>query len=282
MKAYIIYYAEEAKKNAGFIRLFQEYGYKKGIEFIYADIEHYKQLELPKLVINRTRRSEVSRFYEEKNIKVLNSSQITEVCNDKYRTMDFLAERLPESVLKGHWCPKTFLIQETGRDELVLNFRKKLLDMNYSQMVIKTVDGHGGSEVYIAGCHEIEKLAPVLVERKCIMQEYIASDARDIRVYVLYGKIYAAILRQGKAGFKSNYSLGGHAQEYDLSEEQRKYIDSFIHTLDGMDYGFIGIDFLVGMDEKLIFNEIEEMVGTRMLYSSTDKNIVKDFVEGIR
>ena len=42
-----------------------------------------------------------------------------------------------------------------------------------------------------------------------------------------------------------------------------------------------GIDFILTKNNELIFNELEEMVGSRMLYANTDYNIVKDYVEWI-
>ena len=46
--------------------------------------------------------------------------------------------------------------------------------------------------------------------------------------------------------------------------------------------GMAGIDFLLGEDGNLYFNELEEMVGSRMLYKVTNQDIVKDYVHWIK
>ena len=40
-----------------------------------------------------------------------------------------------------------------------------------------------------------------------------------------------------------------------------------------------GLDFIIREDGRLVFNELEEMVGCRMLYANTGKDIVKDYVK---
>ena len=40
-----------------------------------------------------------------------------------------------------------------------------------------------------------------------------------------------------------------------------------------------GMDFIVDSAGNLVFNEVEEMVGCRMLYQYTDLDIVKDYID---
>ena len=42
------------------------------------------------------------------------------------------------------------------------------------------------------------------------------------------------------------------------------------------------MDFLLGENGKLYFNEFEEMVGSRILYQATNQDIVRDYVEWMR
>ena len=46
------------------------------------------------------------------------------------------------------------------------------------------------------------------------------------------------------------------------------------------DIGFVGIDFMFS-DGKMILNEIEDVVGARMLYHLTDLDVVDIYVEHI-
>lgn len=43
-----------------------------------------------------------------------------------------------------------------------------------------------------------------------------------------------------------------------------------------------GIDFILTKDGRLIFNELEEMVGSRMLYNCSKHDIVKEYVECVQ
>ena len=63
-----------------------------------------------------------------------------------------------------------------------------------------------------------------------------------------------------------------------LTPAQRKYIDCFIKCLPDHSAGMYSIDFLPLSDGRLIFDEVEEMVGCRMLYQYTEHDIVKDYV----
>lgn len=89
------------------------------------------------------------------------------------------------------------------------------------------------------------------------------------------------MLRHGESDFRSNFSLGGKAVEYNLSESQKEYIMNFVKAFGGNELAMAGIDFILTKNNELIFNELEEMVGSRMLYANTDYNIVKDYVEWI-
>ena len=55
----------------------------------------------------------------------------------------------------------------------------------------------------------------------------------------------------------------------------------FMEALGGSKIGMAGIDFILAKDGSLVFNEIEEMAGSRMLYECTDYDIVKDYVQWI-
>jgi glutathione synthase/RimK-type ligase-like ATP-grasp enzyme len=45
-------------------------------------------------------------------------------------------------------------------------------------------------------------------------------------------------------------------------------------------FGLVGVDFIFHKGE-LVFNEIEDAVGTRMLYMHTDMDIVRDYLDFI-
>ena len=58
--------------------------------------------------------------------------------------------------------------------------------------------------------------------------------------------------------------------------------ESIVKAFSKRTLGMAGIDFLIDEQERWIFNELEEMVGCRMLYQTTSKDIVKDYVRWIK
>ena len=313
MKAYLIYYPEEAVKNQGFIELFREAGAEFGIDFSYVSYEDYQEKELPDFVLNRTRDALVSSWYEERGVKALHSARITEIGNDKWKTLAFLQERLPKKILEQRWVPQTILLSKEKLSEWIELFSHAVYEAKAEFMdggcnlpaefeafirtkkdfVIKSVSGHGGSEVMAFSSPkkfmtEVEKkqywgafLEQIreLAGKDCMIQELIPSESKDVRVYILGNQIYQGILRQGQKDFRSNFSLGGKTEVYHFSEEEEQFIHAFLEAFNGEVLGLAGLDFIVTSDGKLVFNELEEMVGCRMLYQNTERNIVRDYVK---
>ena len=156
----------------------------------------------------------------------------------------------------------------------VLKWQDKCGLMGHN-VVLKSVGGHGGSEVFLVSMEEWdeeektqEKLQPLL-NRKLLCQEWIDSDSRDIRIYVIGGQPYAAVLRQGFGDFRSNYSLGGSVREYSLDNMTKELVRQYIMALGGSALAFVGVDFLLEKSGCMVFNELEEMVGCRPIVRYT-------------
>lgn len=293
MIAYLIYEKEEGEKNLGFIRLFQEAGKEAGISFFFVSKEEYQKRELPELVLNRTRDAKVSLWYEKRGVRVVHGSRLVSIGNDKWKTIQYIREydrkrgvlhsdNLP--VLREGRLPDTIFLPKFQKEL----FRKEVWEQGWHKgedLILKSVDGHGGSEVFLLPCTEIWRNFPEMVTafdflsgKDCIVQERIKSDAKDLRIYVMGNRIYHAMLRTGTRDFRSNYSLGGTAESYELSESERRTVEAYLEAFSGLELELCGLDFIVAEDGSLVFNELEEMVGCRMLYEYTDKEIVRDFI----
>ncbi|MCH5268426.1 MAG: hypothetical protein J1E62_08795 [Lachnospiraceae bacterium] len=298
---YIIYQPSELQKNSIFVEMFQRAGEQQGLEFISCTIDNYRSLPQPDFVLNRTRDYRVSAYYERHHIPVFHRTELVRMGNDKAETLRILQEnrtgkrnlRIPDSLV---------LLPEDSRDESVfwdkINVWRKENSLTGRDIVVKTVDGHGGQEVFlIKDFMEKEEVQAISVEKnslsqikkeikcpavlagkKILCQPMIDCDSRDIRVYILGGEVYHSVLRQGKGDFRSNYSMGGTVSEYFLSPEQYREVQDYIDCMGGEALAMAGIDFFLDRRGQLVFNEVEEMVGSRMLYACSDKDIVKDYV----
>ena len=296
--AYIIYYDEEAKKNSGFIEMLKSECRKYDIALEYISFEKVNLIsessfdnKFKKIffVINITREYKLSLRFEKINVKVFHSSKITELGNNKYKTYCCLKEYFEKNKNEpqGEWIAHTVLVKADDLNNVLNDYIGK-------DYVIKSVDGHGGSQVFSLnddgtklGSYRKNRdnaknnIYKSLQGHDCVLQKRIDSDSNDIRVYIVFGKIYAAVLRHGNDGFKSNFSLGGSVEEYFLDEEQKKFIEKFIEAFGAGQLSMAGIDFILTRDGNLIFNELEEMVGSRMLYNCSKHDIVRKYVEQI-
>ena len=195
-------------------------------------------------VINRTNDYQIAQYFESRGIRVFNSSQFSKLANDKQACYDFMEQNGIEIMPTRYSTPP---------------------------FVKKPKDSHGGKGVVM--CRSSEEYDEIMVCQKP------ASDlGRDLRVWVINGKIITSILRVSKTDFRSNFCLGGEAIPYQLSRDEEKQVKKIISLLDGGFY--YGIDFVFNKG-KIVFNEIEDTVGARMVYAKTDIDIIKLFCDEI-
>ena len=103
-----------------------------------------------------------------------------------------------------------------------------------------------------------------------IVQPYIESGARDIRVFMMGEEVIGAVKRTGNGSFKSNYTLGGSVEKYTLASWQEKEAKRIAQAIKS---DYIGIDFILLPDGRWLFNEIEDPVGARSLYTTHDFSV---------
>ena len=131
--------------------------------------------------------------------------------------------------------------------------------------IVKSRFGHGGKEVFWANDRrEAEEILAEIGAENAIFQRPAKTLGKDVRLYMLGGELISCVERLNPHSFKSNFTLGGRARLIECPPtalEQAKYICK------QLDCDFVGIDFIFDGDLPL-FNEIEDVVGTRMLYSN--------------
>lgn len=194
----------------------------------------------------------LSETLEEAGTRVFNRACIARICNDKRLTHKLLRQGGVPS-LRTVFCEKRFFdpAQAFGIDY---------------PLVLKGASGHGGREVWLVRSgEELAEFIKKLPEDGFLLQELLRPYGRDLRAYVLGGEILGAVLRSSE-GFRSNYSLGGKAVPYALNDEERALVRRVLRCLP-CPPDYIGVDLLPGPD-GLICNEIEDVVGARMLYDA--------------
>ena len=215
-------------------------------------------------VINRTRDVLIATHFEKMGCKVFNHSTVTDLCNHKGKTHQLVNSAGIPSV-------KTMLSN-------IHYFKPSQLPFSYP-VILKAVDGHGGSEIYkIHTETELTKHLKTLRTEDFILQELCTNPGIDVRVFTLGKEILGAVKRVSTNSFKSNYSLGGSATAYTLKPEEEALVKTILSLLD---FDLAGIDFILDKEGRFLFNEIEDVVGTRTLYLNYDFDVVELFLEHI-
>ncbi|MCR5355799.1 MAG: ATP-grasp domain-containing protein [Lachnospiraceae bacterium] len=288
---WLIYTREDAEKNKWFIEKFKSECQKFGItlKLVYTDdvpdnTENAASLVditcdeygIPSLAVNRSRQSFISTELESRGVRVFNPAAVTDIGNDKE-----LSYRLAEKLNIPYMPFITASAAETG------DICDKAAAFGYP-FVLKPSDGHGGKHVFLidneAGLKDALKLMADECAgdqyKKLLIQRPCAVWGRDLRVYLVGGKIIAGTLRLAgnKNEFRANFSLGGRAVPHELNSEEQMLTK---RISDALPSDFIGIDFIYDKDGRPVFNEIEDAVGSRMLYSETDIDIISLFARHI-
>lgn len=281
MRGWICYNRQDAIRNSRYIDFHIKEGKKLGmeIELIYIEELSFgvtskglyvtyegKEVTHPDFAIVRMNYPLLSRQLEQMNIPVYNNSKVAAICNDKALTYQYVASS-GVSMVPSRFVHRLFLDS---------------LESEQRPFVVKSVSGHGGSQVFLVTedttKEELEGIKEKLSDH-VVVQPLIKGKGQDLRVYVIGNKVIGAVLRTAKEGFKSNFSLGGNARFYELNQQEKETVDKILSLFE---FDLVGIDFIIDEEGNLIFNEIEDVVGSRMLYSCSDINIVALYLAYIK
>lgn len=196
-------------------------------------------------VINRTNNGKIAEEFEKRGIRVFNPSSLTYLANNKQCCYEFMSEN-----------------------------GIKIMPVNYKgiPVVIKPSDGKGGQDV------QLIKHGNNFFKEGYVYQKPASDLGKDLRVWLIGKRIIASALRESKTDFRSNFCLGGNASVYSLSQEEKKLVFQIAELLN---YDYIGIDFVFDKG-KIVFNEVEDAVGARMVYELTNIDIIKEYCEYIK
>ena len=255
MRGILFYDETGAKRNAWFIDRMISVAQTLGSELILAVIRDTESAlahldPLPDYVIVRTILPQLNETLEKRNIPTFNNAKTSRIANSKWLTYLYA---------KALYIPVM--------DTEVINTPSDIAKIKSYPRVVKTIDGHGGSEVFLVkNAEECKELLALHPQKHFISQELSSEPGVDMRVYVLGGEILAAVKRTSRSDFRSNFSLGGTAKLTKVDEKVQSYVSRVAKDL-GCD--LVGIDF-IRHNGEWVLNEIEDSVGTRMLYSLTD------------
>ncbi|ODS36405.1 MAG: alpha-L-glutamate ligase [Candidatus Altiarchaeales archaeon WOR_SM1_79] len=154
----------------------------------------------------------VIRHLERLGVHVINSSQSIDTVKDKLFTQQILAQ-------SGLPVPKTMLAKYPINIDLI----EKQFGF---PVIVKTISGSQGRGVFLCETKSSFEDLMLLINAtranvNLIIQEFIkTSKGRDLRVFVIGGRIVACMERKAMyGGFKANYSRGGEVRKYETNQE---------------------------------------------------------------
>ncbi len=253
MRGLLIYQPEDLRRNQWFAQELCKESAQYGLELLTVTAGQLLPAFVPDVVVNRSRDSAVSRRYEAMGVRCCNNAAVTEITNDKWLTHRFLQEHgLP--VAQTRLCDRGTPPPDAY------------------PVICKPVDGHGGTGVQLVRSAEEYHTAKASLPQRFLVQQPMVFGW-DMRIYMLGGKVYAAMLRTSQTDFRSNFSLGGEAKPVSLTAELRQAAEQIAALLSA---DFVGIDLLRHPEGGYVIGEIEDAVGCRMLYRYTDLQPVRD------
>lgn len=292
MEMWMVYDREGLSKNQDYVALYKDactpYGIR--VEAVYGECARSRITsgERPVFVLVRTIDPGLNRFFEEKGIPVFNPYEVSRICNDKGTTLAYLKESVLSVPSLSFQSSDMAHVLQMKKENLRTYFLKQFGYSTYEEQerffieqaedfVLKAVSGHGGSQVYSA-YREKDRIMREMSGQNFVLQPMVQTGrkSRDVRVYVIGREIVAAVMRSSEEDFRANYSRGAEVSLYPLDAKQREQVDRIIKKFD---FGMAGIDFILDEDDRMILNEIEDVVGARMLYRCAPQiDIVAQYV----
>lgn len=170
------------------------------------------------LVLNREIGAVRARYLawslEAAGVTVINTAAATDVCGDKWRTA---------LALRSAGLPTPRTVLATGVDAA----RAAIEEAGFP-VVVKPVSGSWGRRVaYLTDAHAADAMLdycaalPSPQARVLCVQEPIDKPDRDIRVFVIGGRVVGAMYRRS-AGWRTNVSLGAEVSACPVDDELAK------------------------------------------------------------
>lgn len=276
---WLLYEAKDLAVNRDYAAMMQQYGLRYNLAVEPVTLEELTlgmtetgepytlrdgKTARPDAVLSRMRQDWVSEHLERMGVPVFNNSKVCRICNDKRRTHLFL-----------QGLPMAETVFPTGTAAFPGMPR-----------VLKPADGHGGKGVQLIPDAESWQTAltdlRVQENRPVLHQAVVDAPGRDLRVYVLFGKILAGVMRTAKEGIISNFKLGGSVGLHDLTKAEHELAQAVIDRFDaaGAPLHMAGVDLLYTKEGPVI-SEVEDVVGSRMLYKVSDIDLADLYLAGI-
>ncbi|TRX37537.1 30S ribosomal protein S6--L-glutamate ligase [Flavobacterium restrictum] len=211
----------------------------------------------------------LTRQFEALKVFCLNSSTAITQSRDKLYSLQLLLNHGVEIPTTG------FANSPLDTDDLI-----KMV--GGSPLIVKLLEGTQGKGVVLA---ETKKAAESVINAfkslnaNILVQEFIKeANGKDIRCFVIDGKVVAAIQREAMPGeFRANIHLGGTASVIKVTAEEKRIA---IKAAKAMDLKVAGVDIIRSSKGPLLL-EVNSSPGLEGIEGATNKDIAGEMIKAI-
>lgn len=226
----------------------------------------------PQFVIFWDKDIRAAKLLETKGVRVFNSSQAIEVCDDKSLTYLALAHeniKMPKTLIK----PLDFGIEDKNHIFIDNAINKMKLPF-----IIKENCGSFGAQVYLVNSKaEAVETVNSMVGRGYIIQEFIeSSKGRDVRIHMVGDKFVTAMLRENQDDFRANITNGGRMKPYSPTKEQIQMARDVCKKLK---LDFAGVDIMFGENDEPVFCEVNSNAHFKNILDCTGVNVAEYIID---
>ncbi len=211
----------------------------------------------------------LTRHFEAMGVYTLNTSASITQSRDKLHSLQLL-------INNGLPIPTTgFANSPLDTDDLI-----KMV--GGAPLIVKLLEGTQGKGVVLA---ETKKAAESLInafkslKANILVQEFIKeADGKDIRCFVINGKVVESMMRTAPAGeFRANIHMGGSASLIKITPEERRIAIKAAKT---MGLKIAGVDIIRGQNSPLLL-EVNSSPGLEGIEGVSNKDIAGLMIQSI-
>ncbi len=200
---------------------------------------------------------------EDRGVRVMNSPRAIERTVDKFYTSTLLEQA-------GLATPETVVCERA--EDAVAAFRKM------GDVIVKPLFGSMGlgmtrvtdEDTAFRVFRAIDQIRGVYY-----LQRTVPHEGRDVRAFVVGGKVIGAIERRA-AGWRTNVSRGGEARGIDLPEA---WGELAIRAAEAVGADYAGVDLLPALDGTVYVLEVNGIPGWEGLQQATEVDVAAAVVD---
>ena len=225
-------------------------------------------------------------WIEEHGVPVVNSPRAIERSVDKFYTDALLQEAglpIPETVVcEGTEDAMSAIRAMLGRGSPGGGLGRRTLDEGGGDVIIKPIFGSMGHGIVRVSDPDVAfRVLQSLEQVRAVfyVQRAVESGGRDVRVFVVGGRVLGAIERRAEGGdWRTNVSRGGSARPFDLPPAWETIALGAAAAV-GADYA--GVDLVPSPDGTLFVLEVNGIPGWQGLQRATGIDVAGAIVEHV-